>query len=80
MEEITLNNGESNPGPDGFRGNTTKKLPVVDWLADLPETKLDTDLVEVQFKNTRKGYFVNSTQIPLEKGDQVAVEIGRAHV
>ena len=79
MEEITLNNGESNPGPDGFRGNTTKKLPVVDWLADLPETKLDTDLVEVQFKNTRKGYFVNSTQIPLEKGDQVAVEATPGH-
>ena len=45
MEEITLNNGGSNPGVKGFKGNTLQQLPVVDWLADLPETQLDTDLV-----------------------------------
>ena len=73
MEEITLNNGGSNPGVKGFKGNTLQQLPVVDWLADLPETQLDTDLVEVQFKNTRKGYFVNSEHISIEKGDMVAV-------
>ena len=37
-----------------------QKLSVHDWLCDLPETVQDTDLVEVQFKNTRKGYFNNS--------------------
>ena len=31
-------------------------------------------MVEVQFKNTRKGYYLNSTGIPLEIGDMVAVE------
>ncbi len=79
MEELTLNNGGSNPGVKGFKGNTLQQLPVVDWLADLPETLLDTDLVEVQFKNTRKGYFVNSDHIAIEKGDMVAVEANPGH-
>lgn len=79
MDKITLNNGASNPGVDGFRGNTLQQLPVVDWLADLPETQLDTDMVEVQFKNTRKGYFVNSTHLPIQKGDMVAVEANPGH-
>jgi cell fate regulator YaaT (PSP1 superfamily) len=74
MEELTLNNGGSNPGVKGFKGNTLQQLPVVDWLADLPETLLDTDLVEVQFKNTRKGYYHNINNLPLEKGVKVVVE------
>ena len=32
------------------------KLDVYDWLADLPKTGLETNIVEVQFKNTRKGF------------------------
>lgn len=59
--------------------NTSKKLATFDWLCDLPETISDTDFVEVQFKNTRKGYFLNSTKIPLEKGDIVAVESSPGH-
>ena len=38
-----------------------------------------TDYVEVQFKNTRKGYYLNSTKIPLERGDVVAVESSPGH-
>ena len=49
-------------------------LPVVDWLSDIPATGDETDLVEVQFKNTRKGYFHNSEHLPLEKGVAVVVE------
>lgn len=63
----------------GCRCNSNKKLSSFDWLCDLPETKKDTDYVEVQFKNTRKGYFLNSTKIPLEKGDMVAVESSPGH-
>ena len=36
-------------------------------------------MVEVQFKNTRKGYYRNSNAIPLEKGDIVAVESSPGH-
>jgi hypothetical protein len=49
-------------------------LPVTDYLSDLPENVNETDIVEVQFKNTRKGYFHNSNQLPLEKGKVVVVE------
>ena len=35
--------------------------------------------MEVQFKNTRKGYYLNNTKIPLEKGDIVAVEASPGH-
>ena len=37
------------------------KLEVYDWLSDIPESHDDTDLVEVRFKNTRKGYYRNTT-------------------
>jgi cell fate regulator YaaT (PSP1 superfamily) len=59
--------------------NTHQKLSTFDWLCDLPETQQDTDFVEVQFKNTRKGYFLNSTKIQLDKGDVVAVESSPGH-
>ena len=79
MDEFTLNDGGSNPGSKGFRGNTLQQLPVVDWLADLPETQLDTELVEVQFKNTRKGYYLNNLHLRIQKGDMVAVEALPGH-
>lgn len=63
----------------GCQCNSDKKLASFDWLCDLPETEKDTDFVEVQFKNTRKGYFLNSTKIPLQKGDMVAVESSPGH-
>jgi Uncharacterized homolog of PSP1 len=63
----------------GCRYNSNKKLSSFDWLCDLPETIKDTDFVEVQFKNTRKGYYLNSTKILLEKGDMVAVESTPGH-
>ncbi len=79
MDEFTLNDHASNPGEKGFSGNTRQQLPVVNWLADIPESQCETDLVEVQFKNTRKGIFVNSTHIPIEKGDIVVVESNPGH-
>ncbi|MBP1615459.1 MAG: hypothetical protein H6Q13_2907 [Bacteroidetes bacterium] len=36
-------------------------------------------MVEIQFKNTRKGYYKNSNKIKLEKGDVVAVESSPGH-
>lgn len=63
----------------GCKKNTSKKLATFDWLCDLPETQADTDFVEVQFKNTRKGYFLNSNKLALEKGDIVAVEASPGH-
>ncbi len=55
------------------------KLNTYDWLADIPNSNEESDMVEVQFKNTRKGYYRNSNKINLEKGDIVAVEASPGH-
>lgn len=55
------------------------KLEVFDWLWELPEAHNNTQMVEVQFKNTRKGYYLNSNNIELYKGDLVAVEATPGH-
>ena len=60
-------------------GRQDKQLNTYDWLADIPSNAEESDMVEVQFKNTRKGYFRNSNKIPLEKGDIVAVEATPGH-
>ena len=41
-------------------GRQDKQLNTYDWLADIPQNSFDQEIVEVQFKNTRKGYFKNS--------------------
>ena len=51
-----------------------KQLNTYDYLADVPGAQQMTDLVEVQFKNTHKDYYVNSNHLSLQKGDIVAVE------
>ena len=55
------------------------KLNCTNWLADIPGTESGFDIVEVQFKNTRKGFFRNSLNLPLEQGDWVAVEATPGH-
>lgn len=77
--DITLNSGGCCITKKGCDCRSNKKLSVFDWLSDLPETMNDTDFVEIQFKNTRKGFYLNSTKIPLEKGDMVAVEASPGH-
>lgn len=60
-------------------GRQDKQLNTYDWLADIPGNAGSCEYVEVQFKNTRKGYFRNTNKIPLEKGDTVAVEATPGH-
>ena len=55
------------------------QIKVYDYLADIHGNTDVTDLVEVQFKNTRKGFYHNSNHLPLEKGDIVAVEASPGH-
>ena len=55
------------------------QLNTYDYLADLPDNAEVTDLVEVQFKNTRKGYYHNVNRLDLVKGDVVAVEASPGH-
>ena len=60
-------------------GRQDKQLNSYDWLADVPGNIDTTDLVEVQFKNTRKGYYHNVNNLDLKKGDIVAVEANPGH-
>ena len=60
-------------------GRQDKQLNTYDWLADVPGNAESTDLVEVQFKNTRKGYYHNVNNLDLKKGDVVAVEANPGH-
>ena len=60
-------------------GRQNRQLNTYDWLADVPGNAESTDLVEVQFKNTRKGYYHNVNKLNLSKGDVVAVEASPGH-
>lgn len=60
-------------------GRQDNQLNTYDWLADIPGYDEETDLVEVQFKNTRKGYYHNVNNLELKKGDTVAVEANPGH-
>lgn len=63
-----------------YRGTDTRgKLHCYNWLDDVPGGYADDDMVEVQFKNTRKGFYKNSQNIPLQIGDLVAVESNPGH-
>ena len=60
-------------------GRQDRQLNTYDWLADVPGNQDSTDLVEVQFKHTRKGYYHNVNHLDLKKGDIVAVEASPGH-
>ena len=76
--EYKLHNGSGSLCCKGC-SRQDKKLNTYDWLADIPGNAEESDMVEVQFKNTRKGYYRNSNKIKLEKGDIVAVEAAPGH-
>ena len=77
--EYQLYNGQYCMNSKGCCKKQGDKLNTYDWLCDIPESQYATDYVEVQFKNTRKGYYLNSNKIPLEKGDIIAVESTPGH-
>ena len=77
--DFKLNTGSCCMGTKGCSKIQNNKLNTYDWLCDIPEAENATDFVEVQFKNTRKGYYINSSHIPLVKGDLVAVEASPGH-
>ena len=77
--DMTLNDGSCRLNKKGWNRNSALKLSTFDWLCDLPETVKATDFVEVQFKNTRKGYYINEDHLDLKKGDMVAVEAQPGH-
>ena len=75
IKEVTIRNTKSCKGCTRH----TNKLHTYDWLHDFPEFQELSKMVEVQFKNTRKGFFINSNNLQLELGDLVAVESTPGH-
>ncbi|WP_418573064.1 PSP1 domain-containing protein [Phocaeicola sp.] len=78
MDDFKLKNGSGRLCCGGC-GRQNNKLNTYDWLADIPGNADEQEMVEVQFKNTRKGYYKNSNGLHLEKGDIVAVEASPGH-
>ncbi|MBN2350574.1 MAG: hypothetical protein JXJ22_17180 [Bacteroidales bacterium] len=64
--------------PD-FNSDGYAKLPVYDWLNDISEGELNDEILEVRFKNTRKGYYINNNKLRLKKDDIIAVEASPGH-
>ena len=55
------------------------KLDSFNWLKEIPFTTDENEIVEVRFKNTRKGFYRNVNALRLEVGDVVAVEASPGH-
>ena len=84
MANDIINDNNATPTADENKVTQERKCPrgklhCYNWLEDVPGGFADFDIVEVQFKNTRKGFYKNSTNIPLEIGDMVAVEASPGH-
>jgi cell fate regulator YaaT (PSP1 superfamily) len=74
-----LPGGCKNNGACGTYG--CNKLDVFDWLSgmEVPLGQKAFDIVEVRFKNSRKGFYRNSSALELYPGDIVAVEASPGH-
>lgn len=59
--------------------NLRGTLQAYDWLKDIKYAPNDDDIVLVNFKNTRIGYYRNTEHLRLQKGDWVTVEASPGH-
>jgi cell fate regulator YaaT (PSP1 superfamily) len=78
-EELQNQPGEEPRMPDITYRCGYNKLDSFNWLKDLPVNDSESEIVEVRFKNTRKGFFRNVNRLRLEIGDVVAVEASPGH-
>lgn len=78
-EELQNQPGEEIRMPDVAYRCGYNKLDSFNWLKDLPEVMNENQIVEIRFKNTRKGFYRNVNDLRLEIGDIVAVEASPGH-
>ena len=78
-EELQNQPGEEIRMPDIAYRPGYNKLDSFDWLKDIPESETDDEIIEIRFKNTRKGFYKNVNGLRLEIGDIVAVEASPGH-
>jgi|TARA_B100000795_G_C22806829_1_gene445617 cell fate regulator YaaT (PSP1 superfamily) len=73
------------PGGCGSNGGCStggcNQLNVFNWLSNMdnPSAELGEEIVEIRFKNGRKGYFSNINNVTTSIGDVVAVESSPGH-
>ena len=78
---------KTNGSPAGCRSNGScgnggcNKLTVFNWLANMqmPSKADQTTYVEVRFKNGRKNFYLNDTDLELYDGDVIAVQAENGH-
>ena len=78
-DELQGQTGEEIRMPDITYKPGYNKLDSFNWLQDIPESLNENEIVEIRFKNTRKGFFRNVNNLRLEIGDVVAVEASPGH-
>lgn len=78
MDDFILNTGSGGIHYKGC-GRHIGQLHSFDYFAEVPGAEEGNNFVEVQFKNTRKGFYLNANNLELEKGDVVAVESSPGH-
>jgi len=78
-EELSVQHGEEIRLPDIKYKPGLNKLDAYNWLKDISFIPSENDIVEIRFKNTRKGFFKNVNSLRLETGDIVAVEASPGH-
>jgi len=75
---IKIKQGDT-PEPVVFHCKSCSKLNAYNWVEDTPKTLQEYDIIEVQFKNTRKAFYRNANGLHLKKGDIIAVEASPGH-
>jgi cell fate regulator YaaT (PSP1 superfamily) len=78
-EELSGLHGDEIRMPDITYKPGLNKLDSFNWLKDISCIPGENDIVEIRFKNTRKGLFRNVNSLRLETGDVVAVEASPGH-
>ena len=70
-------NGDNQERIDSYFSSCSK-LDSYDWLREVSDKDIP-EVVEVRFKNTRKGFYRNVNELRLKRGDIVAVEASPGH-
>ncbi len=78
-EDIQVPGNEDPPKPEVKQNIGNNKLSEYNWLADLPYDSRHNEVIEIRFKNTRKGFYRNVNGLRLEIDDIVAVEASPGH-
>ena len=78
-EDIQGQQGEELHVPEIKYNPGENKLDEYNWLTGVPKDPRFDEVVEVRFKNTRKGFYRNVNKLKLEIGDIVAVEASPGH-